>query len=226
MHQNLHKRWFMHIVPAPDICLARLLPLVTHTANSYVHNICLDVGPTHAISIRPNCTMPLCSNWPTNRTYWIQLEFLQNRPSIHKCMQIVAQSIVACAQFFAAYVHALKTVMLGWSDTEQRQINCNCPFGTIRALLMKPETSGRGAMHLHCLLNQPHLQPGLIANWIKTANIKQQLLDFLESTCCQWMLSSEPVLQPTVDIHNILSSQFPLQPPNLCNCILCPHSLQ
>jgi len=78
-----------------------------------------------------------------------------DRPDLYQRWLIVATDPVAVAVFANLFVRAFCQVFMNWDFDAGRQTSPSCLFGAVLALLLKPESSGRGGEHCHGEVAQP-----------------------------------------------------------------------
>jgi hypothetical protein len=81
-----------------------------------------------------------------------------NGPTAAERAKVVKENPVACAQGFNHYIRAFFRVFLGWDLEKGKQVDSDCLFGHVLALAGRPETGGRGGLHLHAQAIQPLFQ--------------------------------------------------------------------
>jgi len=80
-------------------------------------------------------------------------------PSVVERWRLVAANPVPCAEFFNTFMRTVHSVLYGWDVATGTQANPACVFGRIRAFYMRPECSGRAALHGHEQIVQADMQP-------------------------------------------------------------------
>lgn len=95
--------------------------------------------------------------------------------------RLVARNPTACAHFFDVFMRSFIVVFLGFTDDANVQTNPDCIFGTVLGYFFKPEGSGRGGLHGHGNVIQPHLQAARIRAAIRDGGLHRTLVRFMES---------------------------------------------